>query len=270
MDFHTEKEALDWYEAQPRALTPEFLKNFPWQDVRNYELQTPFVAVLLYMRNVEKLTEVYHAQLAKSPTGQDPYIRKFMDKWAHEEDLHGDLIHRFLEEAGQPTSDAWFEKVKHEIPLGYKWRQALIHPLTKLFGEHFSAVHMTWGAMSEYSTLCGYQRLWQMAGHPILEQLLRAIAKEEAIHSYYYWSIAQMRLAGSPFRQKFTRFIIKNYWRPVGQGLRTKNETRQTVHTLFSDKTGLQDVAERINVHLQRLPGLQGSQAITERFAHYV
>ena len=48
-----------------------------------------------------------------------------------------------------------------------------------MFGRHFSGVHMVWGAINEMTTLQGYRRLWKLAGHPVLEQLLRAIAQEE-------------------------------------------------------------------------------------------
>jgi len=58
--FETDKEVLDWYERQPRALTKEFVDSIPWRDVRNYELNPDFVPVLVYMRDVEYFTEIYY------------------------------------------------------------------------------------------------------------------------------------------------------------------------------------------------------------------
>jgi len=51
--FETDREVLDWYERQPRALMKEFVDSIPWPDVRNYELNPDFVPVLVYMRDVE-------------------------------------------------------------------------------------------------------------------------------------------------------------------------------------------------------------------------
>ena len=65
MTFETNKDVLDWYERQPRALTREFIDEIPWRDVKNYPLDRRFVPVLMYMRDIEILTEMYHEELKR-------------------------------------------------------------------------------------------------------------------------------------------------------------------------------------------------------------
>src|SRR5215211_8135319 len=107
MSFETNKEVLDWYARQPRALTREFIENIAWKDVKNYALDPKFVPVLLYMRDVEVLTDMYHRELRRTPTGRDPVIAKFMERWGVEEVTHGQVINRFLNEMGYETPDDW-------------------------------------------------------------------------------------------------------------------------------------------------------------------
>ena len=34
--FETDKDVLDWYEKQPRALTTDFVDSIRWRDVSNF------------------------------------------------------------------------------------------------------------------------------------------------------------------------------------------------------------------------------------------
>lgn len=267
MLFEREDEALAWYEKQERVLTPQFLTSIPWQDIGRHELKSDFVPVILYMRDIEKYTAVYYDELLHTPTGKDPVIRRFMDRWSNEESLHGDLLDRFLNEAGFPTSHKWFEEFKSRVPRPEFFMNHIRHLITNCFGKHFSAVHMTWGAINELTTLSGYERLWQRAGHPVLEYLLRAIAREEARHSFFYWSIARIKLAHSEFRQKLTRYIINQFWIPVGQGTKSISETNYLIKTLFGGEAGLNFMDQQVNRRIRELPGLAGLHAVTERIA---
>lgn len=270
MRFESEQDVLNWYESQPRVLTEDFLKNIPWHDVKNHALSPDFVPVLTYMRNVEKLTEVYFDELRKTPTGRHPVIRKFMERWHTEEDLHGDLLQRFMGEAGYPSEDGWFEKIRGEIPKAYRVRKWVTTPVAQIIGSRFSAVHMTWGALQEYSTLSGYQRLWQLARHPVLEHILQAIAKEETMHAYFYWSTAGLQLRRSSFSRKLVRKLIQNFWKPVGQGLRPKQETRGVLKCLFSGIAGAAAIDQKVNRRLRSLPGMQGMDAVNRTISRSI
>lgn len=267
MELQTEQDVLNWYDGQERVLTKDFLETIPWQDVRKHELDESFIPVLVYMRDVERFTEIYYDELRKTPTGNDPVIKRFMERWAVEETLHSDLLHRFLCEAGYPAHERWYEEAKAKIPKVNTFKAAAIGAVTQLFGKHFSAVHMTWGAINELSTLSGYQRLWQLANHPVLTHLLNGIAREEARHSLFYWSIAKLKLQHSPFRQQLTRTIVRNFWAPVGSGLKAVADTNYVITRLFGQQDGLAIIDQQVSRRINQLPGLATLSVVTERIA---
>jgi hypothetical protein len=115
MSFETKREVLDWYERQPRTLTDEFIGRIAWEDVKNYGLNEKFVPILLYMRDVEVLTDMYQRELRRTPTGKDPHISKFMERWGVEEITHGEVLNRFLNEAGIETGEKWKEQVHKSV-----------------------------------------------------------------------------------------------------------------------------------------------------------
>jgi hypothetical protein len=157
--FETDKEVLDWYERQPPAVTREFIDSIPWRDVSNYALNPAFVPVLIYMRDIEYFTDMYYHELLRTPTGKDPIIKKFMDRWRVEEDGHANLLNRFLNEAGIPTSGKWRAEAKARIPWSYTINTKLMYWAVKPFGKYFHGAHMAWGAINEITTMHGYRRL---------------------------------------------------------------------------------------------------------------
>jgi hypothetical protein len=58
----------------------------------------------------------------------------------------------------------------------------------------FCAVHMTWGAINELTTLNGYRRLAALTDHPVLTDLVERIALDESRHFFFYYRQAEMRL----------------------------------------------------------------------------
>ena len=92
--FETDKEVLDWYERQPRALSKEYVAGIKWNEIKNHPINPAFLPVLVYMRDIEYFTDMYYQELRRTPTGKDPIIRKFMDRWSIEELHHGNLLNR--------------------------------------------------------------------------------------------------------------------------------------------------------------------------------
>ena len=256
MSFETKKEVLDWYERQPRTLTDEFIGNIAWKDVKKYELDEKLIPVLLYMRDVEVLTDVYYRELRRTPTGKDPVISKFMERWGVEEVAHGEVINRFLNEAGVETDDNWKEEVQNSVSLFYRANAYLITTLTNLIGEKFTATHMTFGAIHEMSTGQGYRRLMKMANHPVLNDILTAIMREESAHTKFYASVARIELGRSEFAQKVARFIVNKFWAPVGQGAKPKKQTDYTIGTLFNGKEGFEWIDRNVTQKIQRKSGV--------------
>lgn len=260
-----EDKVLDTYNKNPRFLSKQFIDSIPWGDINKHTLDQKLIPILIYMRDIEAFTDVYYKQLIRTPTGKDPIIRKFMDRWLVEEATHAELLDRFLNEAGFPTDKRWLETAREKIPKGYTFSDTIVPMLTNLFGARFTPVHMTWGAINELSTLQGYKRLWELAKHPVLEYLLKGIAREESTHIFFYYTIAKIKLEESKWNQQLTKFIINKFWKPVGSGIKPDDETNYVVRELFNGINALDAVRNNINGSLERLPGFQNTTIITDR-----
>jgi rubrerythrin len=268
--FETDKDVLDWYESQPRALTEEFVGSIPWNEVGRHPLNPAFIPILFYMRDVEFFTDMYYRELLRTPTGKDPVIRKFMERWSVEEIQHAKLLDRFLNEAGIQTSKDWQAEAMAHIPWSYRANAYLLNIAVKPFGKYFHAAHMVWGAINEITTLQGYRRLSKLAGHPVLSRLLSAIMQEESIHSNFYWQLARLKLAQAKFSRDLARFIVSRFWTPVGQGPKSEGETNYVIASLFSGTKGLEFFNRTVADRIQRLPGFGGFQALSEKVAPIV
>ena len=129
--------------------------------------------------------------------------------------------------------------------------------LASALTPHIVAVHMTWGAVNEWTTQAGYGRLLEKAKHPVLSELLRRIMRQEGRHIDFYALGARRRLAESAAARRITRFALRRYWAPVGAGVMPRSEVTFLVHHLFGDAEG-QGAAQRIDRLVDRLPGLDG------------
>lgn len=268
--FETDKEVLDWYERQPRALSKEYVNSIKWNEIKNYPLNPAFVPVLIYMRDIEYFTDMYYQELRRTPTGKDPVIKKFMDRWSIEELHHGNLLNRFLEEAGVPTGKNWQVEADRKIPRLYKIGSYLVDYGARPFGKYFHGAHMTWGAINEITAMNAYRRLSDLAGHPVLKQLLIGIVQEESIHGSFYWNVARVKLNETQFSKILAKFVIGKFWSPVGQGAKPKSETNYVMATLFPGKEGLELFDQKIGGRIERLPGFGGFKGLTERIAPIV
>jgi rubrerythrin len=267
MYFETEEEVLRWFESEPRALTPEFLASIPWEDVKKTPLDARLVPVIRYMRDIETFVPLYYAELMASPTGKDPHIRKFMERWAEEEPTHGLLLDRFLKEAGADSDPQWKEHAFANIPFVCKINRQVKWLASHLIGKPFCAVHMTWGAINEQTTLIGYKRLWETAKHPVLEHILRGIVREEARHALFYWSMARVKLLKYPVGKKIARALIDRLWAPVGEGEKPKDEADYVIAMLFKGEEGIRFAHRHVTERIAQLPGFDGLMKITDRIA---
>jgi len=183
MPFETKKDILDWYERQPRALTNDFISAIAWDDVRRHPIDKRFIPVLIYMRDVEALTDMYYAEMRRTPTGRDPVISKFMERWGIEELAHAEVLNRFLGEFGVLVDPDWKSTLRRSVSRKYRFNTYLINSLTNLVGSKFTATHMTFGAIHEMTTAQGYRRMMDLANHPVLTSILKAIVREESAHT---------------------------------------------------------------------------------------
>lgn len=264
MKFDSNKEVLDWYERQPRSLTPEFLSEIPWEKVKDSEFDEKFVPILFYMRDVETLTDMYHRELLRTPTGKDPHISKFMERWGVEEITHGEVINRFLNELGYETDEKWQDEVRNAVTTTYNSTAFLLTTLTNLIGKRFTATHMTFGAIHEMEAAQGYRRLKTLTDHPVLNPILDAIIREESAHNQFYWSVARLELTRNKTARRIARFVTDHFWAPVGQGSLAKRRTQYLVSTLFSDEDGIEVIDDKVTKRVRQLPGFENITKITD------
>jgi len=264
MGFETTKDVYDWYERQQPVFTKEGIESIPWDHVRKHPLDERFIPVLLYMRDVETLTDMYHRELLRTPTCKDPYIARFMERWGAEEVIHGEVLNRFLNEAGIETGDKWQGQVRTAVSNFYNLNTYLLTSLTNLLGRKFTATHMAFGAIHEMSTAQAYRRMDELAGHPVLSIILNGIMREESFHTHFYWSVAKLELRNSDAAQRIARFVIRNFYRPVGQGSLHKSRTEYAIRTLFGSEDGLERLHKTVTKRAQTLPGLEALNKVTE------
>ncbi|MCO6512700.1 MAG: ferritin-like domain-containing protein [Aridibacter famidurans] len=267
MPFETNRDVLDWYESQPRALTDEYISEIPWGQVNEHPLDQRLIPVLLYMRDIEILTDMYHQELLRTPTGKDPVISKFMERWGVEEITHGELINRFINEAGVETPRSWKEEITRSVSSYYHAYARILTTLTNCVGKSFTATHMTYGTINELSAAQSYRRLIEIADHPVLTHILKGIIREESVHTQFYLNVARLELKQSRFARKIARFVIDWFWQPVGSGTRSKPLTDYTVGVLFGDSEGVEWIDRLVTDKVRVLPGFDGMNAVTERIA---
>jgi hypothetical protein len=255
MTFETKQEVLNWYEKQPRSLTPEFIDSIDWKSAGKFPLSERLVPVMKYMRDVETLTDMYYRELRLTPTGKDPVISKFMERWGVEEVLHGELLNRFLVEAGHGCDADWQDKVRRSVSRAYRVNSRIVTILANLVGRRFTATHMTFGAVHEMSTTQAYRRLMKLADHPVLTHLLTGIIREESAHTKFYSSVAQLELRGNKVAQRVARSVIEHFWQPVGQGSLPKARTHYAIATLFGGEEGRECAQRTVSDRLCQFPG---------------
>ncbi len=190
-----------------------------------------------------------------------------MDRWSVEELHHGNLLNRFLEEAGVRTSMNWQTEAANKIPRGFLTASYLLDHATRPFGKYFHGTHMVWGAINEITALQAYRRLGELAGHPVLKQLLSGIIQEESIHSSFYWNVARVKLAEAKFSRSLARFIVGRFWSPVGHGAKAETETKYLMATLFHGQHGIELFKSKVANRIERLPGFAGFDALVQRVA---
>lgn len=265
MTSTTDKEVLDWYENQPRVLTDEFIESIEWAKVKDHRFDPRLIPVIKYMRDVETLTDMYHRELRRTPTGKDPVISKFMERWGVEEVTHGEVLNRFLNEAGVTSDPSWQSDVRSAVSNVYHLNTYLFTTMTNLVGSRFTGTHMAFGAVHEMTAAQSYRRMMELVDHPVLNVILKAIIREESTHTHFYWNMARLELEKSRFSRKMARFVVENFWYPVGQGSLAKDRTEYTVATLFGAEGGVEILDKTVTKRVGRLPGFAGVTKMTDK-----
>jgi hypothetical protein len=223
---------------------------------------------LRYMHDIEHHTVCYLRDLLVTPVHRDPAATTFLTVWNYEEMWHGDAIARVLAAHGEDAGGPRVRRLRQHLGVRDRLAPALHAAGAAVAGEAFGALHMTWGAVNEWTTQAGYARLAERAGHPVLSEMLRRIMRQEGRHIAYYAGEAERRLAGRRGVQRLVRWALAHLWRPVGAGVMPLTEVRFLVDTLFAGADG-RAAAARIDERVARLPGLAGLRLVSGAVDRY-
>jgi len=222
---------------------------------------------LRYMHDVEHHTVCYLRDVLVTDSHRDVEITDFLALWVYQERYHGESLGRVLEAHGEPANEVRIAATRRSLPLADRLLPVGM-VLANAITRHLPAVHMTWGAVNEWTTQAAYARLIERSGHPVLRELLRRIMRQEGRHIAFYAEQARRRLDGSRAAQRLTRFSMERLWSPVGAGLMPESEVRHVASHLFGGGEG-RDAAARIDRRVQGLPGLAGLAPLQHAFDRY-
>ena len=243
--------------------TPVTLDGIDLDDFRRAPLDAGVLRCLQYMHDVEYHTVCYLRDLLVTPAHLDPDVTTFLTLWNVEEFFHGEALGAVLLAHDRGGGN---ERVRHtRQSLGW-WERLtpIAHALASaVTGMSYTAVHMTWGALNEWTANAAYARLASIANHPTLAELLHRIMRQEGRHADFYARQAADRLGADRRARWLTRFTLRQWWAPVGSTLMPKQEVAFLARFLFSGPEG-RAMTDRIDGRLSRLPGLDGLGLATE------
>ena len=245
--------------AEPAALLaamggPLDPADYDWAAPQPGELSDEEVFQLTYAAQVEWGTEGTFASLDIS---RDPMVREFLRVWLDQEVVHADLLARVLARTSGVAVDPVHTQRKH------RWgaaRGKVLNQLARLgVGDDFFAVHMSWGAINELTTLRFYGVMRAKTQSELLRTVLRDVIAQEALHYSFYRSVAIRRLTDNPRGQRIVRWALEHLWTPVGMGLRTRPDVDRLMAGLFADRP---DQVVQMDSQINRIPGLAGLDLI--------
>jgi len=247
---------LDRYLRVSGACKPA---TFEWERPQP-QLSNEALFCLAYMMDIESHTIVYLRELLSTDIVREVDVTAFLSCWGYEEFFHSLLLRRFLGRQGVEINDHRFSELRRRRSLA----DQVIVPIARLVSRvtrHFPAVHMTWGAINEFSTLTGYQAVIRQtdpgaAGREpsLLTTILARIIKDERRHFAFYFNQAQIRLRPVA-AQRLTSFLLRRFWTPVGVTVRGDESMRRVCAFMFPDDAGLGALG-KLDSTIRTLPGL--------------
>jgi rubrerythrin len=232
------------------------LEEIDFDSFRERPLSPEALRCLRYMHDVENHTVCYLRDVLVTRAHRDPEVTTFLTLWNYEEFWHGEAIAAILAAHDESAGKGRIAALRQRLPKGDAWKP-ISFQLASRITPHLTAVHMTWGAVNEWTTQAAYARLAKLADHPTLSELLRRIMKQEGRHIDFYASQARSRLSDSRAAQRLTRWALGHFWAPVGSGVVPDQEVHFLSTYLFGDPEGAA-MADRIDRRVDRLPGLEG------------
>ncbi|HMG53509.1 MAG TPA: hypothetical protein VK601_08500 [Kofleriaceae bacterium] len=230
-----------------------------WEAARKAGLTRREIDSLIYFADIESQTVYYFLEVAKLQVARDPELLTFLTMWNYEEYFHSHALTRLLAECGVAVESAADRstKVRAGARFKAKFEDFVQTMIAKLMPRTFVALWMFWGSLQECLTTQAYEELARVTQNPVLAELSRRIAKQERRHFAYYFGQARVKLEGQRWAQRFTRWIAKKFYAPVGGGVKTDAEGARLVAQLFPGDR-IFEVMGYIEKRMAQLPGMEG------------
>ncbi|MFZ0802523.1 MAG: acyl-ACP desaturase [Terriglobales bacterium] len=223
-------------------------------EAARYPVTDEEIRALTYMCDIESHTIVYLRAILNTCAVEDSQTTSFLSCWAYEEFFHGHTLRKFLDAVGAPVSPTRTLEVQQATAFK-EWLKELGSSIVCRFSPHFHGAYLTYGAISELSTLEGYGVLARRTENPVLAEVVKRLAKDERRHFSFYYNKARLQLQARN-AQRLTSFIIRHFWLPVGGGVKPDSEVSWILSFILGDPQGA-EIAQRIDATIGRLPGLQ-------------
>ncbi len=248
------------------------LSMIEWEDVAAHPLTQGEVEALHFAMDIEIHTVIYLRDLLATRAAHDPQVTAFLACWVYEELWHGEAVSDFLRAYGievpaeprladgstpMPTRPNRIRRLREGLGAGHKL-SLLPTMLGSMVARDFVALHMTWGAFNELTTLTAYYQLIRRSEHPVLGDLLQKLIQDERRHFAFYRAQAKARLSDRPSAQRLVRTALKALWTPVGAGVKTQQELDDVMLYTFGDSAEGREAARSIDETISELPGLGG------------
>ena len=249
------------------------LSHLDWEDIPNHRLADGDVMSMHYMMDIETHTVIYLRDLLGTRAANDPQITAFLACWVYEELWHGEAFSDFLRAYGievpaepklpdgstpLPTRSRRTQRVREELGVGHQL-SLLPTMLGSMLFRDFIALHMTWGAINELTTLTGYHALIRRSQHPVLHQMLRRVIQDERRHFAFYRAQGKARLGRAPRgTRRVVRWVFQNLWTPVGAGVKSQEEVDALTLYLFGYDEQGREMLREIDRTISEIPGLEG------------
>jgi len=234
---------------------PLDLAGIDWDSIADHPLADDVRRVLTYMQDVESHTVVFPRTFFSQRALEDEYIGPFLICWLYEEGMHGRALSKFIACAGHPVPP----RTRGRTTVRDMIDRAVTRTMSAVWPD-FLALHMAWAAVHECTTIQAYRRMTERNDHPILNELLRRIIRDETRHYAFYMWQAEQRLS-RPKAARRVRAIMDRFYTPVGASHQPDALARWVSAFLFGGEDG-RAAATRVDQSIAKLPGFSNARLV--------
>ena len=242
------------------------ISDIDWQQAAEIGITEEERFILTYFSDIEAQTIMYMRDLLHTSAVDDPNVIGFLSAWNYEEYFHGEALTKLLNVCGNTLERNRIAQVRRQITTREKILAWVTSKVSRLLNDRFVTLYMTWGAIQEFTTHAGYQRIRETTKNPVLAEIVKRIMKQERVHFSWYYNNAKQRLEDKPQHQKLVRTMLEKFWSPVGAGVKTDQEVTRLFSSLFGAGYGDQLITD-IDNKFGQLPGLEGIKIMGSWFS---